>query len=212
MGYTHTLINPTPMEVVFPFDRGVKIRIPADGEVDISIEQMNDFLPGKDGSETVRQLMDSYGIFLADTDRSYDAQALQAIRACRASKKSQFDAFVDRIRRSPNGPVAPDLLEETIEQAGYAKIRSQIEKLDARIKHLNKVVDADPTRGQIRETLDPSRTCFVTSPPRQFPSKSAMEMFLMDNPEIKGEHDAYWAQINDAKKATKAEAKAAKAS
>jgi hypothetical protein len=30
----------------------------------------------------------------------------------------------------------------------------------------------------------------VTNPPRQFPSKTALLMFLSDNPEIKEKHDA----------------------
>ena len=51
-------------------------------------------------------------------------------------------------------------------------------------------MNQDEARGSVSPALDPERSCFVTNPPRQFPSKTALAMFLAENPEIKAKHDA----------------------
>ena len=63
MAITSTLCNPTPWEVEFPYDQGIEIIVPAYGETNLtSMQQVDDFRPEKPGYETVKELMDSYGI------------------------------------------------------------------------------------------------------------------------------------------------------
>ena len=64
------------------------------------------------------------------------------------------------------------------------------DKLKVRIKMLQGIVDADANKGSVRQNLDPERTCFVINPPRQFPSKTSLAMFLAENPEIAKKHEA----------------------
>lgn len=188
MALTNRLVNPTPFDVKFPYDRGVNIHVPAYGETDLSIAQMDDFRDGKPGSEEVKHTLHWYGLFLNDSDLSYDVQALDALKASLQEKKVRFNEFMNRLRdgRSSQGiPVTEETLEESVRQAGYASLRDQMGILTERIKTLEAVVSSDPTRGRIGEQLDPARTCFGTSPPRTFPSETALKMFLEDNPELK---------------------------
>ena len=54
MAVVARLRNPTPFDVKIPYERGVYINIPSDGEVELSMEQLDDFRPGKPGSEAAR--------------------------------------------------------------------------------------------------------------------------------------------------------------
>ena len=64
------------------------------------------------------------------------------------------------------------------------------DRLKVRIKMLQGIVNADAHKGAVRQNLDPERTCFVINPPRQFPSKTSLAMFLAENPEIAAKHEA----------------------
>jgi hypothetical protein len=80
-------------------------------------------------------------------------------------------------------------MQELMDQAGYGNMQKKVDKVQARIKILEKLVSTDRAKGSISHTLDPERSCFVTNPPRQFPSKTALDMFLSEHPEIKEKHD-----------------------
>lgn len=196
MSLTNKLINPTPFKVVLPYEKGIELKIPADGELDLTIEQMDDYRPGKPGSEEVRKMLNYHGLFLMDGDRSYDAQALKALQTSLDEKKRVIKDFTERLQTSRNSQgraIDKETLEEVTNSAGYGAggLGDHLPALQKRISMLKKVVQSDPAGGKIKETLDPSRTCFVTKPPRMFPSKVALAIFLEENPDVKKEHDAF---------------------
>jgi len=209
MPYVNKLINPTPWKAKIPYDRSLSIVVPGDGEYEFaSVDMQRDFEPGQPGSEEVRKMLDNAGLFILNPDLSYDLQALKSLEASYKSKKSFRDEFIQRLRdnRIASGRSIDDgTLEEAIESAGYGVkinertgvpgLQGQMDALTARIKFLKKAVESDPTRGYVKERLDPEKTCFVTSPPRQFPSKTALAMFLEENPTVKAQHDA-WVKAN----------------
>jgi len=211
MAYINRLVNPTPWKVKIPYDRGTFLIIEADGEYELqNADMQKDFEPAQAGSEEVKKMLDNSGIFLLNPDLSYDLQALRALQASFKSKKSYLDEFVQRLRdgRIATGRSIDDgTLEEAIESAGYGTkvnertgvpgIRGQLESLQKRIKFLERAVEGDPTRGRMKERLDPEKTCFVTNPPRQFSSKTALLMFLEENPVIKEQHEKYLKAQNE---------------
>ena len=192
MAFSSRLCNPTPFDIELPWDRGVNIDIPAFGSAELTMQQFDDFRPGKPGSPDVKRTLDYYGLFLLDVDRPYDNQALEALRLSRAGKKSQYDAAIKNIRdrRAAQG-IAPneEALDETLNQMGYAELDNKVKVLDKAIARFAAEV-GDSTEQSIRAQLDPKRTVFVLDPPREFPSVAAMEFFLAHNPEINAKHEA----------------------
>jgi len=193
MAVVAKMINPTPFEVKIPYSRGIYIKIAADGETDLSMEQLDDFRGGKPGSEETRKILQFEGVFLQDTDLSYDYQALRTLREAVKEREERIKTFIDRTRNSRiagGATVDEATMEDLIQSAGYGRMIEDVNKLKARIAHLVKVVNEDENRGAVRQTLDPKRTCFVINPPRQFPSETALAMFLSEHPEIKAQHEA----------------------
>jgi hypothetical protein len=195
MSLTNKLINPTPFNVKIPYEKGIELKIPSDGELDLTIEQMDDYRPGKPGSEEVRKILNYHGVFLMDGDRSYDSQALQALQKSFEEKTRMIKDFADRLqtnRTASNRSIDDNTIKEITNSAGYGVggLGDQVLALKKRIDMLSKIVQADKAQGKVKETLDPERTCFVTKPPRQFPSKIALAMFLEEHLDIKKEHDA----------------------
>jgi hypothetical protein len=154
---------------------------------------MDDFRPGKPGSEEVKSQLDYYGLFLLDGDLSYDSQALKSIQASLKSKKDQYDGFVKRLRDSrisTGSPVTEESMEEAIRAADYDRIEDQVIKLKKREEILRKTVSAEKSPS-VKEDLDPKKTCFVTDPPRQFASETALKMFLSEqDAEFVKKHEA----------------------
>jgi hypothetical protein len=183
---TNKLINATGVPVKMHYDKGVYIRLEADGVMDLTMEQMDDFRPGKPGSEEVRLQLNYHGLFLMDGDKSYDEQALEAVSQSLREKRSQFEGFVGRMRDSriaQGSPIDDETMAELINRAGYSRLEGEIEGLKARVKLLQEAVtEAGPQRRQ-RTSLDPTRTCYVTEPPREFPSSTALKMFLSEQTE-----------------------------
>ena len=193
MAVVAKMVNPTPFEVKIPYSRGIYIVVPADGDTDLSMEQLDDFRAGKPGSEETRKILQFEGVFLQDTDLSYDYQALVTLRAAVKERKDRIKTFIDRTRNSRiagGATVDEATMEDLIQSAGYGRMQDDVDKLQARIDTLVSVVNEDEAKGTVRQTLDPNRTCFVINPPRQFPSVTALAMFLNENPKIKAEHDA----------------------
>lgn len=217
MAYASRLCNPTPWKVELPWDRGQVIVIPEFGYADLTSQQMDDYKPGKPGSAEVRATLDYYGLFLLDTDRTYDAQALDALRKSRKARKDQYDAAVQRLqdnRAAANMQPNAEALEDTLRMMGQVEIREKVKALDEAITKFTKVVAASGD-SNLRAQLDPARTVFVLDPPREFPSVAAMEFFLDKNPAIREKHEASKnkgpargiAAMSDAQKFLKAENK-----
>lgn len=192
---TSKIVNPTPFKVEFNWDKGIVLEIPPDGELDLTMQQMDDFRPGKPGTEEVKHQMDYYGIFLLDGDRSWEEQAIKALESSFKVKKAQVDQFVTNMRNSrisAGAPVNEDAMEELIVMSGQGKVRDECETLQKRINHLRKILDKTGTKGKVKETLDPKRTCFILNPPKQFMSETQLELFLMDQtPEFRKKHEEF---------------------
>ncbi len=193
MANVANLVNPTPFDVSIPYTKGIEIHIPADGEVNISMQQLDDFRPGKPGSEETQGILDFEGVYLQDSNLSYDFQALHSLKAFVGSRKDRIKTFTDRTKGSRvAGGVAVDenTMSELLKEAGYGKMQEDVDKVVARIKILEQIVSDDEEKGSVQTALDPERTCFVINPPRQFPSKTALTMFLSEHPDVKAKHDA----------------------
>lgn len=208
MGLSGRLCNATPWEQVIPWHK-TKIIVPGDGHVELLAAQLDDFRPGKPGSEEVRNMLTSFGCFLFDTDRSYDVQIFECLQNTVKARKQQYSDFVanlrnDRIRAGQNN-VSEEDLEGAIEMQGYKVFRDQIEVLERRIQKLRSVLAPTGELGGRRQApkYDPERTCFGVSPPREFATKLALELFLDENPEARNKHEQFISQMNKtAKKST----------
>jgi hypothetical protein len=190
---TAKLCNPTPWAAKLDWDRGVKIRVPAFGDVALTMQQLDDFRSGKPGSEAVEEVLNYFGLFVMDADRPYDNQALDSLKRCRNAMKAQYDSVSKsmRDRRAQQG-IAPneEALEESLEQHGYVTLRNKVQLLDDQIRKYEKVCGPETERAA-RNQLDPTRTVFVLDPPREFPSVAAMHFFLEQNPGVAAKHEAY---------------------
>jgi hypothetical protein len=171
--------------------------------VELSMGQMRDFRDDTPGAEAVMLVLNYHGLFLLDSDRPYDNQALSALKKCRAAMKAQYDAVLTNItkaRAAAGTPPNEEALEETLSQMGYVTIRNKVDELGGMIKKLEGVVVGEDSY-LAREQLDPTRTVFVLNPPKQFPSVAMMELFLDKNPEVAAKHTAHNAQVEGASSA-----------
>lgn len=179
MSLTSKLSNPTPYDVAIEWEPGVFIKIPADSTVSISYEQMKDFSPGQPGSEEVRKLLDSEGVFLIDGDRSWEVQALETLKKASRIKKEEFRTRTQNWRNtqmSGGTKVDDNMMEEFSRRSGLYKFQQQAELMDKRISLLEEAVGNSD--GRMKKKLDPSVTCFGTDVPREFPTPLALKMFL----------------------------------
>ena len=193
MAYASKLVNPTPYPVDIPYERGIHLKLDPDSELILDQAQMEDFRPGKPGYEATRKLLEFEGVFLWDTDLSYEVQALTACRAAVRERADRVNNFIERTRNARiagGATVDKATMDDLIVASGYNKMEKYIEVVKKRIKILEEIVNADSSRGRIHDTLDPKRTCFVITPPKQFPSETALKLFLEENPDIKRQHEA----------------------
>lgn len=193
MALSAKLCNPTPFPVRLRWHKGIDIMIPPMGDTTLSPIQMEDFRPGKPGSATVQQEIEIYGIFLYDTDRDYDEQALEALQRCLRARKIRYEEAVKsmRDRRAAEGSApSEELLEQLIVSFGFDKQRDQIAILEKQVKELQKVVSSRQTKTEDIE-FDPL-TVYVLDPPRKFPSEAQLNFFLdlPGNEQIKAQHQA----------------------
>ena len=192
---TNRLCNPTPFRCKLNWDKGVNIVVPADGHYDLTNAQLVDFQPGQPGSETVQLLMNDHGIFLRDTDRTYEAQAIEALRACRRSKNAHYEESTNNLRRSraASGIVDnPEALEETFRQLGLTNLKEQVNRLDFRIKALEGEVSRQKAVVSTAK-FDPERTLLFVDPPRVFETAFALQMFLAEpeNAALKRQYESW---------------------
>jgi len=182
---SNILCNATGKTVKINWDKGVNIIIGADNRAELTSEQMNDFRPGQPGSEEVAALLAYNGVFLLDGDKSYEEQALTALRGCYRAKKAQYDAAVQKMRDNRLGAgltVTDEVMEEAKRMTGYVTFEADVKSIKRRVDTLSKIVEAEGVEGKVKGMLDPRKTCFVTQPPREFPSEVALELFLLDQP------------------------------
>ena len=211
MALSNKLCNPTPFNVVIPYGRGESIHIPGYSVIELRNEQVDDFTPSKPGYANVREMLDSNGLFLMDPDRSYDAQALGAIRKSIKFKQDLYDAGVESVQNlivSSGTQFSEDNFKKRMDRAGYSMLKGKLEVLREQESHFEKVVNPEELSETLRvKTYDPTRTVFPgNKPPIEFPSTAAMNFFLSrpENKETKKAHDAYLKSMADqVKQATK---------
>ena len=188
------LCNATGFLVELKWHAGIVIEVPPDGFVDLDVNQMDDFRDGKPGSEAVREIMDHQGVFLRDSDRTWEAQALEAVNASVRKREEHYNGVVTNLRRrraAEGISENPEAFEEVLEQMGMYTLRDQIAELKFRRKFLSKHVEEE--KKPVGDTYDPTRTLLFMDPPKVFPTAVAMEMFLASpgNELVKAEHDAF---------------------
>jgi len=185
MAYAAKLMNPTPWDVQINYEKGVVISIPAFGQVDLTMGQFEDYRPNTPGAEAVYEILDTEGVFLFDTDRPYENQALETLHKT-LKKRTDLLESKEKWYRDQAGRQGITLKEDTVasinEQLGVTALRTQCDSISRFIEKYDAVVKKDTSRR--RNVLDPERTVFVTNPPREFPSKVAREFFLTEHPEI----------------------------
>ena len=199
MGYTNTLCNPTPFDAVWDWSRGIVIKVPAFSEVELTdIQMVDDFRPGKPGSENVEDNMRVLGIFLRDPNRSYDSQALETLQGAVKEYKARLQSSTTTLRSlSATTPgFNENNFEEILRQHGLDMVKNKIAILEGLAKQYQKAVDKAGTV-TASQGFDPERTIFVMNPPKEFASKTAMESFLAmpDNAELRVEHDKFMKKL-----------------
>jgi hypothetical protein len=186
MAYAAKLVNPTPFDVEINYDRGVDIQIPKFGSTDLTLQQMDDFRPDKPGSETVMEITGFHGLFLMDTDRPYENQALEALRDSHKRKTSRYNE-ITQSHRDRAARQALNIDEKTFkqveEQMGLNILKDEIDALAKLIAKYEKVVSGDE-HTKTRHQFDPARTVFALNPPQEFDSVIAREFFLDEHPDI----------------------------
>lgn len=197
MGLTDKLANPTPFDVEIEYQAGIPLVIPADGQISLTMEQLDNFHPHAPGHEAIRNILDFYGVFLVDSDVSYDRQALRALKASRSEKNKNFQNFVSRLRDAvfAGQNVDQDTIDGAVEKGGYGRLKREIEILDARISKLEEALGSSEGTSTTRKTFDPKLTCFGTNPPREFLSELSLQMFLDEHPELLDTHNEIKEQI-----------------
>jgi hypothetical protein len=202
MAYAAKLCNCTPWDVKLPYEKGIVITIPAFGQVDITMQQFEDYRPNTPGEEAVYEILDTEGIFLFDTDRPYENQALETLRKSLKKREDILNAkvksYTDLAARQ-GLRLEPDQINNVNEQLGVNKLKEKCDTLRKFIAKYETVVQKDTAKR--RHVLNPDTTVFVTSPPREFPSKVAREFFLEQNPALAEKEAEYRAGMKRAEEA-----------
>jgi hypothetical protein len=202
MAYAAKLMNPTPWDVKLPYEKGIVITIPAFGQVDITMQQFEDYRPNTAGAEAVYEILDTEGIFLFDTDRPYENQALETLRKSLKKREDILNAkvksYTDLAARQ-GLRLEPDQINNVNEQLGVNKLKVKCDTIRSFITKYEAVVQKETAKRL--HVLDPDRTVFVTNPPREFPSKVAREFFLEQNPDLAEKETEFRAGMKRAEEA-----------
>lgn len=197
---TNRLCNPTPFEVKWDWHLGIVIRIQPDSHYDLSNQQLPDFQPGQPGSEAIQQFMNELGVFLRDTDRTYESQALECLKACLRARTTHYNEAANNVRknRAQGGIVDnPEALEEIYRQMGLVALREQCDKIKFRVSQYEQAV-AEQKAVSKESDIDPDRTLLFTDPPKTFETKFALQVFLNEpgNEQIKSRYNAWRAAFD----------------
>ena len=192
MNISNRICNPSPFDVEWDYDKGVQLKIPADGHLDLTVEVMDDFREGKPGSPEVQGMMNHYGIFLRDPSQPFELQAIKALEASIKDKQGQYNDAHGNLRRNAaaQGTFDEGAFAETLHQMGYTALKAEIERLKGRLTQYTSRVN---TERIIHEQFDLERTLIFLDPPKEFDSKVQMEIFLSENPELKERHEKWLA-------------------
>lgn len=199
---TSRLVNPTPFKVDFNFHGGQNIVIEPDGFIDLTSTLASEqFRPDLPGTESVREEMTQLGIFLRDPMITYEEQALKALNGTLKYKKSLYDDAKNnlRTRAASQGVYNEDAFAETLDRLGYSRLLVDIEKLQKRIKLYESKLDKTKMNRPLHKQYDPKRTLLFLSPPKEFESEIAMEIFLAENPEMASKQKAWMSQFEKSK-------------
>jgi hypothetical protein len=156
---------------------------------------MEDFLPTQPGAEEIRRVLDTLGVFLEDSDREYDAQARDSLGRCIRMKTERYREATGRLQENHTmqgieADLDSPVFKQKLESMGLARLKREIDQLTAR-----RVVYTDACGGEessvSRPKYNPERTIFVMDPPREFKSKTAMNIFLGENPDVATQHSEY---------------------
>lgn len=192
MAYAAKLMNPTPWDVKINYEKGIMINIPAFGQVDITMAQFEDYRPGTPGEEAVYEILDMEGVFLFNTDRPYENQALDTLKKTLKKREelltSKVKSYTDLAARQ-GLKLEPDQVHNVNEQLGVNMLKEKCETIKRFISKYEAVVTKDTAKR--RSVLDPERTVYATNPPREFPSKVAREFFLAEHPAIAEKEDEF---------------------
>lgn len=186
---------------------GIVISIQPDSHYDLTNQQLPDFQPGQPGSENIQQFMNELGVFLRDTDKTYEAQALECLRNCYRARMSQYQEATNNVRknRAAGGIVDnPAALEEIYKQMGLqgvstdrdGKVRlglkEQCERIQFRMKQYEQAV-SDQKAVSKESDVDPDRTLLFTDPPKVFETKFALQVFLNEpgNEQLKSRYEQW---------------------
>lgn len=193
MALSHKICNPTPFEVEIDWGKGQIVVIPADNSVTLTSEQAQQVYPDQAGYAEIKSMLDSYGVFMEDSDRDFDSQALEALRACFKQKNQRLGEMTKRqqeVNLAMGIDANPDssIFKEKLASIGGAAIKEHMEALKKRIDIYSKVVTEAQEESKKPRVLDPARTIWVLDPPREFPSVIAKEIFLVENPQVSALH------------------------
>jgi len=199
MGISNKLCNPTPFKQVFHYGAGTLINVDPFSSFDLHYSQMEDFVPTKPGWPSIREDLELKGLFVQDPDRPYDNQAYEAVQKSRKLKEERFRAGKEEMKNKiaqAGLQFSEENLNERLSRAGYMRLKKECEELLEQEVFYEKVIKAEEVKTAKKYTLDPKRTVFITDPPREFPSESAMAYFLnrTENKALKDAHEAFWAQ------------------
>lgn len=200
---TSRLCNPTPFKVDFNFHGGQNIVIEPDGFVDLqSTLASEQFRPDLPGTEAVREEMTQYGIFLRDPMILFEVQALKALQGSLKYKEGLYNDAKNnlRSRAASQGIYNENAFAETLDRLGYSRLLVDIEKLKKRVKFYESKVDKNALNRPLHKQYDPKRTLLFLSPPKEFESEIAMELFLAENPEMASKQKSWTAQFEKAEK------------
>lgn len=205
MSFSARLCNATPIDVSWPYHKGVEFKIPAFGFLDIPASVMEQLMPDQPGYDGIRQEMDHYGVFLRDSNRTYESQAEDALKAAIKVKNTLYSDCEKSVRKraADSGNLKEEAIQAELDRSGYTRLAEDVAKLQEALK-IVQTANAK-TKRTLHDQFDPERTLLFTNPPKVFESPLAMEMFLMQNPDLKALQDKFTAQsVAITKKAEKA--------
>jgi hypothetical protein len=162
---------------------------------------MDDFRADKPGYEAVRVEMDHFGVFLRDPSRTYEAQALEALRNAFRSRNDGYKHAVKLMReaRANRGVSENDeAFEDSLEMMGLSTVRQKVEAIAARIKFLEKEVNEE-FAAPVHEEFDPKTTVILPDGTyKKFASEVALGMYLNDpgNEAVREHHEKVSAQMS----------------
>lgn len=202
MAFASKLCNCTPWDVKINYEKGIVITVPAFGQVDLTMGQFEDYRPNTPGAEAVYEILDTEGVFLFDTDRPYENQALETLKKTLKKRMDLVTAkekhYTDLAARQ-NLNFDQESLKNVWKQLGIDVVREKCEVIKRFIEKYESVVKKETSVR--RHVLDPDKTVFSTNPPREFPSKIARDFFLSENPTIAAKEEEFRAGMTRAEKA-----------